>query len=105
MLSPAEDHRASQLGLDRSVMEQIKSRSLPTRADLATYVVNLAILQHDHGKYVEAEASYRRAQALYRSSSSLSGWRQVILPWIEAQIANCQQSHGPDELALPTVTV
>jgi hypothetical protein len=94
-LNPGETQRAEQLGLDRGLMERI--RLLPTSTDLAAAVVNLAVLQHEQGKYSEAEEGYRRARGLYECTSIAEALRQVMLPWIDAQTARCRQGEPPDE--------
>lgn len=59
--------------------------------------VNLARLYHEQGKYSEAAAYYKRAVTTYESPSLAEQLRQVMLPWIGRQIANCRARKDADD--------
>jgi tetratricopeptide (TPR) repeat protein len=100
-LDPAEGRSDQQppQQVPARVWEQMVANKMCTqKTDVATAMVNLARLYHEQGKYSEAEPYYRRAIAIYNAASSVpEPWQKVILPWIDAQMANCRDGRGPDQ--------
>jgi hypothetical protein len=78
-------------GLTAETWESVTANKMcTTKQDLAASVVCLAALYHRQQKYFEAKPQYERALALYEASSSSGRLLKIVIPWIRAQIANCQ---------------
>jgi hypothetical protein len=104
-VSEGESCQQPPMGIVVERWEAMKAKQmLPTTTALAANVVSLAILYHEQRKYVEAKAQYERALSLYRSSAAPPGFLQVVMPWIERQITNCNAGKSLErspEIRLP----
>ena len=98
-LHPAEGRMSNQppRGITAEQWERMKSENMCTRkTDVAEAYVHLAHLYHQQRKFQLARESYEKAVGLFEATVLLEHYRQLVIPWIAAQIAKCQDSQDPD---------
>ena len=62
----------------------------------ATATVNLARFYHDHERWDQAAEQYEDALDLYDSLRVKHPFRRLVIPWIAAQVANCEVKQKAD---------